>query len=319
MREFTQIGWDEQTEAQWRQIVQLALLEDLGQQGDLTTQALVEPAQFSRAAVVARQAGTLAGLRGVQALLEELEDWLAKAQPEKPLGGHPAPSRFRLQWVPGADDGQPVAAGQTVGRLEGPAYAILACERILLNLLGRLSGIATLTRQYVEATAGTRATIYDTRKTTPGWRRLEKYAVRCGGGRNHRTGLFDAILIKDNHLALCQSRLRPAQAVQQARKYLQQIGRPDILLEIELDSLQQLDELLVAGPDLVLLDNMSPEELRQAVQRRNALNPKVLLEASGGIRLENVRQIAQTGVDRISVGALTHSATSLDLALDWLI
>lgn len=296
-RDFTQISWDAETEAQWRQLVRLALAEDLGRHGDLTTLALVAPDQQGQAVVAPRQAGVLAGLRGVPLLLQEVDP--------------------RLQWTAMVEDGQAVSAGQVVGRIEGPAQGILACERILLNLVGRLSGIATLTRQYVEAVGGAGAAIYDTRKTTPGWRRLEKYAVRCGGGRNHRTGLFDAVLIKDNHLAFCRGRLSPAQAVHQARNYLQRIGRPDALVEIEVDRLDQLEEVLPAGPDVVLLDNMAPAELRQAVSRRNALNPQVALEASGGVRLETVRQIAQTGVERISVGALTHSAQSLDVGLDW--
>jgi nicotinate-nucleotide pyrophosphorylase (carboxylating) len=315
--DFIQTEWDARTEAQCRQVVRLALAEDLGQQGDLTSQALVDADLLGQAVLVARQAGILAGLAGVPSLLAEVEAWL-EAAAERASASGPTASADRLRWTPLAEDGQPIQAGQTVGRLEGPARKILGCERILLNLVGRLSGIATLTRQFVEAVAGTGAAIYDTRKTTPGWRRLEKYAVRCGGGRNHRSGLFDAILIKDNHLAFCQGQLRPAQAVHQARLYLRQIGRPDLPVEIEVDRLDQLEEVLPADPDLVLLDNMSPDELRQAVQCRNQMNPRVLLEASGGVRLETVREIAQTGVDRISVGALTHSAASLDLGLDWL-
>ena len=296
-RDFSQISWDAATESQWRQLVRMALAEDIGHSGDLTSQALVELDRPGAAVVAPRQAGVMAGLAGVPALLQEVDR--------------------RLQWTSLAEDAQTVSAGQLVGRIEGPAQSILACERILLNFLGRLSGIASLTRHYVEAVAGTKAAIYDTRKTTPGWRRLEKYAVRCGGGRNHRTGLFDAVLIKDNHLAFCQGRLSPAQSVRNARTYLQQIQQPDGLVEIEVDRLDQLDEVLQAGPDLILLDNMSLDELRQAVRRRNALNRRVLLEASGGVRLDTVRQIALTGVDRISVGALTHSAPSLDLGLDW--
>lgn len=317
-RDFTQISWDAQTEAQWRQLVRLALAEDLGQQGDLTSQALAPADRQGQAVVVPRQAGVLAGLRGVPLLLAEVEIWLQGSGNRETLSSsHSDVGLPRLRWTALAEDGQAVNAGQVVGRLEGPAQSILACERILLNLVGRLSGIATLTRQYVEAAAVAGAAIYDTRKTTPGWRRLEKYAVRCGGGRNHRTGLFDAILIKDNHLALRQGQFSPAEAVRQARRYLQQIGRPEALVEIEVDRLEQLEEVLTAGPDVVLLDNMSPTELRQAVARRNAISPQVALEASGGVRLETVRQIAQTGVERISVGALTHSAQSLDLGLDW--
>ena len=217
--------------------------------------------------------------------------------------------------------------------MKGRPGACLAAERVLLNLLGRLSGIATLTRQYVDAMAGTKARIYDTRKTTPGWRRLEKYAVRCGGGWNHRTGLFEAVLIKDNHLAFgSQSpatatatdalRYTPAEAVGLARRFLREQAAADaaapMIVEVEVDSLDQLDAVLAAGPDLVLLDNMQPGELRQAVARRDAVAPAVELEASGGVDLRGVRRIAETGVERISVGALTHSAVALDIGLDWL-
>jgi nicotinate-nucleotide pyrophosphorylase (carboxylating) len=195
-------------------------------------------------------------------------------------------------------------------------------ERPLLNLLGRLSGIATLTREYVAQIAGTKARVYDTRKTTPGWRRLEKYAVRCGGGMNHRTGLFDAVLVKDNHLALAAGEnVTPADAVRRARDFLEQTNAQrdggELLIEVEVDSLDQLANVLPAGPDIVLLDNMSPATLREAVRRRDALAPAVELEASGGVTLQTIRGIAETGVERISVGALTHSAPALDLGLDW--
>jgi nicotinate-nucleotide pyrophosphorylase (carboxylating) len=179
----------------------------------------------------------------------------------------------------------------------------------------------------VDRIAGTRARIYDTRKTTPGWRRLEKYAVHCGGGSNHRTGLFDAILIKDNHLALASEKsLSAADAVGAARSFLRDMAQhaphdvdlSDMIVEVEVDRLEVLDEVLAAGPDIVLLDNMLPDELRTAVARRDAVAPHVELEASGGVSLSTVREIALAGVERISVGALTHSAQSLDVALDWL-
>ena len=205
---------------------------------------------------------------------------------------------------------------------------MLQVERPMLNLLGRLSGIATLTREFVEAAAGTKARIYDTRKTTPGWRRLEKYAVGCGGGWNHRTGLFDAVLIKDNHLALgagsadSEAGYTPAEAVVRARRFIEEQApapaRQEMIIEVEVDTLDQLDEVLLAEPDIVLLDNMGAAELREAVRRRDARNPRVELEASGGVSLETVRAIASTGVERISVGALTHSALCLDIGLDWL-
>ena len=204
--------------------------------------------------------------------------------------------------------------------------SLLSGERIFLNLIGRLSGIATLTRRYVEAIAGSGARIYDTRKTTPGWRRLEKYAVRLGGGHNHRTGLYDAILIKDNHLALGAAgqgaaHLSPAQAVRRARELVEsmaaaQSGEP-LIVEVEVDTLEQLAMVLGEGPDIVLLDNMPPDVLTQAVDLRDRVAPGIELEASGGVTLETVARIAATGVERISVGALTHSAGSLDVGLDW--
>jgi nicotinate-nucleotide pyrophosphorylase (carboxylating) len=191
--------------------------------------------------------------------------------------------------------------------------------------LGRLSGVATLTRRYVDVVAGAGAHIYDTRKTTPGWRRLEKYAVRCGGGRNHRGGLNEAVLIKDNHLALgsispdAQQQFTPAAAVERARRFVaHHAGEAAMLIEVEVDTLEQLDAVLPARPDIVLLDNMDLAQLRQAVARRNAFDRTIELEASGGVDLRTVRQIAECGVERISVGALTHAATSLDFGLDWL-
>ena len=201
---------------------------------------------------------------------------------------------------------------------------MLAAERILLNLLGRLSGIATLTRQYVDLVAHTKARIYDTRKTTPGWRRLEKYAVRCGGGWNHRGGLDEAVLIKDNHLAAGRRRLptgrsdsRPPRRSHGQGGSPSERGNPNMVIEVEVDTLDQLDAVLPARPDIVLLDNMSPAQLREAVARRNAFDPAIELEASGGVDLATVRAIAESGVERISVGALTHSAVALDFGLDW--
>jgi nicotinate-nucleotide pyrophosphorylase (carboxylating) len=194
----------------------------------------------------------------------------------------------------------------------GPIPSLLTAERTALNFLQHLSGIATQTRRYVDAIAGLPARILDTRKTLPGWRLLEKYAVRCGGGHNHRTGLYDGILIKDNHLAAI-GKASVREAVRLAR------GGPfgQLPVEIEVDTLAQFDEALAVGPDIVLLDNMTAEQMREAVRRRNAAAPKVLLEASGGVNLTTVRTIAETGVDRISVGALTHSAPALDIALDY--
>ena len=232
---------------------------------------------------------------------------------------------YQAVWHAELEDGAAVAAGTHLATIQGRARTLLTAERTLLNFVGRLSGVATLAAEYVAAVAGTAARIYDTRKTTPGWRRLEKYAVRCGGGHNHRTGLFDAILIKDNHLALGGQtgggHFTPAEAVLRARTFCQQAAAGDprsrMLVEVEVDSLAQLEAVLPVGPDIVLLDNMSVEQLSQAVRRRDELGAAVELEASGGVNLATVRQIADTGVDRISVGALTHSAVWLDVALDW--
>ncbi len=305
-RDFHQVDWNAEIEDDLRQLVRLAVREDLGRQSDWTTVALVGPERQGRAALVAREAGAMAGLRAVPVLIHEMQ--------------------AIIDWQPRAADGDEVAAGSVVAELTGSARDLLTCERPLLNLLGRLCGIATLARQYVRRVEGTGARIYDTRKTTPGWRRLEKYAVRCGGGHNHRTGLFDAVLIKDNHLALSsEENLSPAAAVRRAREFLRQMaataGAPAdmqaMLVEIEIDRLEQLDDVLAAVPDIVLLDNMTQEDLRAAVARRNEVAPSVELEASGGVRLETVRDIALTGVERISAGALTHSARALDVALDW--
>jgi nicotinate-nucleotide pyrophosphorylase (carboxylating) len=299
--EFRQAVWNEDLLIDWLLILDLARREDLGAEGDCTTQALVPDDSRGRAAIVARKPGVLAGAPAIAATL-------ARFNPD-------------LKWSAAAHDAQPVAPGHAIGIVEGPARAMLTVERPLLNFLGRLSGIATLTRRYVDLVTGTRAGIYDTRKTTPGWRSLEKYAVRCGGGRNHRRGLYDAVLIKDNHLALGATLGHsPADAVRRARHYcLERFGDAgrQMIVEIEVDTLQQLDEVLAASPDIVLLDNMLPEMLREAVARRDARNPAVELEASGGIDLMTVRGIAETGVERISVGALTHSAVALDFGLDW--
>jgi nicotinate-nucleotide pyrophosphorylase (carboxylating) len=194
--------------------------------------------------------------------------------------------------------------------------SILTGERTALNFLQRLSGVATMTRRFVKAVAGLPCQILDTRKTTPGWRRLEKYAVRCGGGCNHRFGLFDGIMVKDNHLAALAQVPDPIDyAVRMARKA--NVGGATVEVEVEVESLQQLDQALAARPDVILLDNIELPALREAVRRRNAVAPEIRLEASGGVNLTTIRAIAETGVDRISVGALTHSAPALDIALDY--
>ena len=306
MRDFQQLEWNAELEDDCRQLIRLATREDLDRWHDWTTVALVPLDAQGRAAVVARQAGRICGLRAARLTLETMD--------------------YQAVWHAKLDDGASVAAGTHLATIEGLARTLLVAERTLLNFLGHLSGVATLAAQYVAAVAGTGARFYDTRKTTPGWRRLEKYAVRSGGGHNHRTGLFDAILIKDNHLALGQQagggHFTPGEAVLRARDFCQQGAaagdpRDSLLVEVEVDSLAQLDAVLPARPDIVLLDNMSVDELSAAVRRRDALGVPVELEASGGVTLATVRQIAETGVDRISVGALTHSAVGLDVGLDW--
>ena len=304
MQDFQQIEWNAALAQECEQLVQLAQQEDLNTPGgcDLTSAALVEPNASGRAAIVPREPIVVAGL--------PVAAFVAKS-----YSSH-------LVFTQAVQDGSTVAPGQPIAEVVGPATALLAAERVMLNFLGRLCGIATQTRRYVEAVEGTAAQIYDTRKTTPGWRRLEKYAVRCGGGKNHRTGLYDAILIKDNHLAfgnLGKSHIRftPATAVRRAREYLE--GRDsNAIVEIEVDTLEQLEAVLPQRPDIVLLDNMSPESMQQAVAMRAKIAPDVQLDASGGITLDNLRAIAQTGVDRISIGALTHGARWVDVGLDWL-
>ena len=296
-KEFQQVVWNDSLAADWQRVLEIAIQEDFNE-GDLTTLALVPDNVLGRAALVVRQPGVIAGLSAVAMTLQAVDN--------------------RLKCALECEDGQSVSAGQCLGVIEGPAAAILTAERLLLNFLGRMSGIATLTRRYVDAVAGTRAKIYDTRKTTPGWRRLEKYAVRCGGGQNHRTSLSEAVLIKDNHLAVG---VLPAASVGLARQYLSEHLGPAaaaaMIVEVEVDTLEQLAQVLPANPDMVLLDNMTPNVLRQAVAQRDAGFSHIELEASGGIHLDSIRAIAQTGVDRISSGALTHSAVILDIGLDW--
>jgi nicotinate-nucleotide pyrophosphorylase (carboxylating) len=286
--------WTEREERACRALVRLALDEDLAGIGDLTSQAIIPAGLPGQAAFVARAPGVIAGLP----ILPLVFDAVAPGLQVRDL----------------VRDGAAVRAGERLATVAGPMRGLLTGERTALNFLQRLSGVATRTRQFVEAAAGTKAHILDTRKTTPGWRLLEKYAVRCGGGHNHRLGLFDGILIKDNHLAALGSVAATiTAAVRAARDFSQ--GR--VPLEVEVDTLTQLDEALACRPDIILLDNMSTADMREAVRRRDAAAPGVLLEASGGIRLERVAEIAATGVDRISIGGLTHSAPALDIALDY--
>jgi nicotinate-nucleotide pyrophosphorylase (carboxylating) len=267
-------------------IVRSALAEDLGRAGDVTGQACIPGDARLHAVFAARRPGVLAGIRCVRLSLLALD---------------PA-ARVTLK----LQDGDAFEAGAVLAEVEADARAFLAAERTALNLLGRMSGIATLTRAYVEAVAGTNARIADTRKTTPGLRGLEKHAVLCGGGVNHRFGLDDAILIKDNHVAVCGG---VGEAIRRARAAVGHLMK----VEVEVDGLDQLDEALAAGPDVIMLDNFTLPMLREAVDRTAG---RVTLEASGGVNLETVRAIAETGVDVISVGALTHSAPVLDVGLD---
>jgi nicotinate-nucleotide pyrophosphorylase (carboxylating) len=275
-----------------RRLIDLALAEDLGRTGDRTSLATIPAGTTATAAFVARSAGVVAGLPAAEMVCATVDPALA----------------FTVV----TPDGSRVERGTVLATVAGNLQSVLAAERTALNFLQRLSGVATLTRTFVDAAAGFPAKILDTRKTTPGWRLLEKYAVRMGGGVNHRVGLYDGILIKDNHLAGLGGDVR--RAVEAARAYPGNAGLP---VEVEVDTLDQLEHALAVRADIVLLDNMAPDQLRAAVERRNAVAPGVLLEASGGVNLSTVRAIAATGVDRISVGALTHSAPALDIGLDY--
>jgi len=276
------------TDLNHQQIEQFAaawLAEDVGR-GDRTTKAVVAEGALGRAHIEARSTTVVAGLDAARACF--------------------AHGDGAVEWLSLHEDGDFVDFGTTLVRLSGSLRTILTGERTALNILGRLSGIATVTRRYAEAIAGTPAQLVDTRKTTPGLRLFEKYAVRVGGGRNHRFGLDDGVLIKDNHIAAAGG---VSEAVRRARD-----GVPHGLrVEVEVTDLSELDEALSAGADAVLLDNMTPDEVAGAVARAGG---KAVLEASGGITLENIRAYAETGVDLISVGALTHSAPSADLSLE---
>lgn len=267
-----------------------ALAEDVGS-GDATTLATVPCDAVAYALMVAREPLVLAGLDFVEETFRQLSQ--------------------QVEIKALRQDGRAVEAGSSILRLSGPARALLTGERVALNFVQRLSGIATLTAQFVEAVAGTGARILDTRKTTPGWRRFEKYAVECGGGKNHRLGLHDMVLIKDNHLVALRS--EPPSAIQAAVERARQCY-PHLKIEVEADSLEQVEEAIAARADIVLLDNMNPAQLKAAVDKCRG---RLQTEASGGVTLSTVRAIADTGVDFISVGALTHSARAVDIALDF--
>lgn len=266
-------------------VVAMALAED-APFGDVTTQIFVPASTTATAELVAREPGLFAGAEVFEVAMTALDD--------------------TVKVTPLAADGDRFAAGQSLARVEGPARAILQAERVALNLVQRMSGIATLTSAYVAAVAGTRARVVDTRKTTPGLRALERHAVRCGGGHNHRYSLSDAVMAKDNHLAVVDD---IGAAIRRARAELPHTMH----IEVEIDSLDQLDGVLAAAPDTIMLDNFSLEDLAEGVRR---INGRVIVEASGGITLDTIKAIAEAGVDVISVGALTHSVRALDLGLD---
>jgi nicotinate-nucleotide pyrophosphorylase (carboxylating) len=302
VREYRQTQWDEQLASHVAARAVEWFAEDLGHECDWTSVGLIGRTARSELAVVARRDGVIAGLAAAGI-----------------VAGVADPG---LEWRPLAAEAAAVRAGDRVALLSGSTRSVLAAERVLLNMLGRMSGVATATRRLVEAVAGTNCRVYDTRKTVPGWRLLDKYAVRMGGGWNHRLGLYDAILIKDNHLAaLAAEGVAPAAAVRRAREFITRTFPPArseaMVVEIELDAATALAAVLEAGPDVVLLDNMRPPALAECVAIRNAVRPEVVLEASGGIRLDTVAEIARTGVDRVSTGWPTHDAPWLDVALDW--
>jgi nicotinate-nucleotide pyrophosphorylase (carboxylating) len=272
-------------ESGWSTLIDLAIAEDLGP-GDLTSELTIPAAARCQARIEARAPIVVCGLFIAQEVFRRIS-------PE-------------VEFTARAGEGEAAAPGRRLADLEGPARAILAAERTALNFMGRLSGIATLTRRYVDAVSGTTTDIVDTRKTTPGWRVLEKFAVLCGGGVNHRQALFDGILLKDNHIAAAGGVTAAVRAALD--------GAPAaVRVQVEVESLEQALEACEAGADFLLLDNCTSSQI---IEMREALAGRAVLEASGGITLENVRAYAKTGVDRISIGALTHSAPCADVALE---
>jgi nicotinate-nucleotide pyrophosphorylase (carboxylating) len=283
--------------AQALPLIRISIEEDLGR-GDLTSELLFKEDAVDKANIISREEIIVCGMEVVREILKHYDP--------------------RLKLTIYMNDGESAHVGGKLGTIEGPLRPMLSAERVMLNFLQRLSGIATTTGKYVRAVQGTRAKIYDTRKTLPGWRVLEKYAVRCGGGHNHRLGLYDGILIKDNHLAQLGRNFQ-----QKLRKIISEARRVKSVkfVAVEVDHVDdQLNYVLeISGIDIVLLDNMGQWQLKHAVQMRDEMcgkGKKPLLEASGNITLTNVSAIAQCGVDRIAVGAITHSATAVDIALD---
>lgn len=277
-------------------ILENALLEDRATR-DATSYACIDPGQRATGTVLAKQDSILAGLGAISRILDVYAA----------LDGAVV-SHYDVTSHPEIFDGVRLHRGQSVAVVRHNARVILSCERVILNLLQRLSGIATLTRKFVDAVSGTKARILDTRKTAPGLRMLDKYAVRCGGGQNHRLDLSDGVLIKNNHIALAGGLKTVLERAHHNRRGTQ-------LIEVEVRSLGELEEALAFGAEAILLDNMTPQDVRTAVEHCSKLDRRIPLESSGGINLENVRAYAETGVDFISVGALTHSAPAVDLSL----
>ncbi len=282
-------------------LISLALEEDLQQRGDLTSKAVIPESATAIVSVVARESGSLSGAVLIQLAYSALAERMRFAE--------------RCQVRSLKEDGDRLEPGAVIATVTGPTQLLLAGERTVLNFLIHLSGIASRTAEFVARTQGTGAVVLDTRKTLPGYRTLQKYAVRCGGGSNHRMGLCDGILIKDNHLA-ARNHASVADCVTAAREYLSDSSL-DLPVEVEVDTLDQLRDVLTVQPDIVLLDNMPTGDLLTAVSIRDQVSPLTLLEASGGVDLENISCVAGTGVDRISIGALTHSAPALDIGYDW--
>lgn len=275
------------------QLIEMAIREDIGG-GDVTTDSLVPEWAEAHAEFVAKEAGVVAGMVVAEQVYKKLD------------------KRLSFDYL--VDEGSRVLSGRAIAEVKGSARHILSGERVALNFLQRLSGIATLTAQYVEKIKGYKARIFDTRKTVPGWRTLEKYAVKMGGGMNHRMGLYDQILIKDNHLKVLEAGQALAKAVRLARER----GPQWMLIEVEAKSLKEVKEALAARPDIIMLDNMSIEDIRRGVKmiEEAGLQKPPIIEVSGGVTLDNVEEIARAGPDWISVGALTHSARALDIALE---
>lgn len=293
-------------------LIEMALTEDIGASDldagvDCTTDAIVPKQATARAAFVSREDGVVCGVEIAKLAISK---WAPKLKLEVEVA-----------------DGQSIKPKQTIAVMVGPAHDILTMERTCLNFMCRLSGISTLAGKFAKEIEGTKACVLDTRKTTPGWRRLEKYAVACGGGANHRMGLYDAIMLKDNHLAFYRTLVEDNDdtiptSIKIARTWINDNASSlpngkETILQLEVDTLEQLEIALGTDCDIILLDNMGCERLKEGVAMRDKLAPKILLEASGGVNLTTIGKIAQTGVERISVGALTHSAMNFDIGLDW--